>query len=261
MLALDCSHGPFNSWDRVPFLTDVPAGPGSPTLTPLENEIHHNFLIANYESSMCVDNDVRLIGYQKYLPGPLLLLTVLMHDNYLLRSIIVSSLQDGSAYYQIHHNVCHGGGHKSDFAGHSKSTFASLEIGPKKDACIKVQPSQPTVPESYYNNTCIQLGVEDPAAANASAGGAALVYASVNGCNTTTGMVIDARTVPLMHSNRIFNTEGQASVQCASLTPPLGHVTMTMKDFQAQGFEKGSTVGVIPPVPEILALARRILGL
>ena len=43
--------------DRVPFLTDVPAGPSAPTLTPLENEIHHNFLIANYESSMCVDND------------------------------------------------------------------------------------------------------------------------------------------------------------------------------------------------------------
>ena len=69
-------------------------------------------VIANYESSMCVDND------------------------------------DGSAYYKIHDNVCHGGGKKSDFAGHSKSTYNSLEIGPKKDACIKVQPSMDIVPES-----------------------------------------------------------------------------------------------------------------
>ena len=43
--------------DRVPFLTDVPAGSNAPTLTPLFNEIHHNFFVANYESSMCVDND------------------------------------------------------------------------------------------------------------------------------------------------------------------------------------------------------------
>ncbi len=41
---------------RVPFLTDV-ATPGAPSLLPLFNEVHHNFLIANYESSMCVDND------------------------------------------------------------------------------------------------------------------------------------------------------------------------------------------------------------
>ena len=61
------------------------------TLTPLYNRLHHNFFIANFESSMCVDND------------------------------------DGSAYYLIHDNVCHGGGHKSDFAGHSKSTFNSLQ--------------------------------------------------------------------------------------------------------------------------------------
>ena len=44
------------SGDRVPFLTDV-ATPGAPSLVPLFNEVHHNFLIANYESSMCVDND------------------------------------------------------------------------------------------------------------------------------------------------------------------------------------------------------------
>ena len=47
---------PFFQWDRQPFWTDV-ADSSAPSLTPLYNEIHHNYLIANYESSMCVDND------------------------------------------------------------------------------------------------------------------------------------------------------------------------------------------------------------
>jgi hypothetical protein len=211
--------------DRVPFLTDVPGG--APTLTPLENEIHHNFFIANFESSMCVDND------------------------------------DGSAYYSIHDNVCIGGGHKSDFAGHSKATFNSLEIGPKKDACIRVQPSQPTVPEKYYNNSCIQLGIEDPNAVNASSANGGLVYAQVQGCDYKTGKVSDPRMLPIMHSNRIYNRFGEALVQCAALSPPLGHTAMPMANFQKAhpGFEKGSTVGKIPAVAEIVALAKGILGM
>ena len=50
-------HGPFNSWDRQPFLTDV-ADPKAPSLIPLYNEIHHNFFVANYGANGgCVDND------------------------------------------------------------------------------------------------------------------------------------------------------------------------------------------------------------
>jgi hypothetical protein len=169
-------------------------------------------------------------------------------------------LQDGSAYYRIHDNVCHGGGHKSDFAGHSKSTYNSLEIGPKKDACIRVQPSQPTVPEAYFNNSCIQTGNEDPLASNASADGG-LIYAQVNGCNLSTGAVADSRMLPIMHSNRIYNALGEARVQCASLTPPLGHIVMSMAQFQQMGFEAGSTIQKTPPVGDILKLAKGILGL
>jgi len=88
----------------------------TPSLIPAFNEIHHNFLIANYESSMCVDND------------------------------------DGSAYYKIHDNVCAWGGKKSDFAGHDKWTYNSLQIFPKKDACIKVQPSADGTKERYVDH-------------------------------------------------------------------------------------------------------------
>jgi len=205
-------HGPFNSWDRQPFWTDVP---GEATLTPLYNRLHHNFFIANFESSMCVDND------------------------------------DGSAYYLIHDNVCHGGGHKSDFAGHSKSTFNSLQIAPKKDDCIKVQPSNDVCPEGYYNNSCVMLGVSGSASQ-------APTYAYVNGCDGA-GNVVDAKALPTMHSNRIYNPSGAVRVACALLAPPWNTTSITLKAFQNQGYEVGTTVATTPADEDIIALAKGIL--
>mmetsp|Transcript_46924 Transcript_46924/g.73445 ORF Transcript_46924/g.73445 Transcript_46924/m.73445 type:complete len:228 (+) Transcript_46924:430-1113(+) len=40
-------HGPFNSWDRLPFIAD-PLEKGSDSMVPLFNKIHQNFLMANY---------------------------------------------------------------------------------------------------------------------------------------------------------------------------------------------------------------------
>lgn len=81
-------QGPFNSWDRLPFLTEVLNG--TPSLTPAWNNIHNNFMLCNYGSNMCIDND------------------------------------DGSAYYLNHHNFEVYGGHKSDFGGHNKYTYDAL---------------------------------------------------------------------------------------------------------------------------------------
>ena len=142
---------------------------------------------------------------------------------------------------------------QSDFAGHSKRTFNSLDVGPKKDACIKVMPSQPQVPEGYFNNTCIQVGYTGNATAPPA-------YASINGCNGTTGKVDQPRELPVMHNNRIFNPWGAATVSCAEMTPPYRSATMSMAAFQEQGYEKGSTIGTTPPVHEIVAIAERILG-
>jgi hypothetical protein len=76
-------HGPFNSWDRQPFLTTV--RDGTPSMTPAWREIHHNFFIDNYSPQENVDND------------------------------------DGSSYYKTHDNffVYGGNGMKNDFGGHS----------------------------------------------------------------------------------------------------------------------------------------------
>jgi len=75
-------HGPFNSWDRQPFLTTV--RDGTPSMTMQWREIHHNFFIDNYSPQENVDND------------------------------------DGSAYYKTHDNflVYGGNGMKNDFGGH-----------------------------------------------------------------------------------------------------------------------------------------------
>jgi len=75
-------HGPFNSWDRQPFLTTVKDG--TPSMHMAWREIHHNFFIDNYSPQENVDND------------------------------------DGSAYYHTHDNffVYGGNGMKNDFGGH-----------------------------------------------------------------------------------------------------------------------------------------------
>ena len=75
-------HGPFNSWDRQPFLTTI--RDGTPSMTPQWREIHHNFFVDNYSPQENVDND------------------------------------DGSAYYKTHDNffVYGGNGMKNDFGGH-----------------------------------------------------------------------------------------------------------------------------------------------
>lgn len=84
-------HGPFNSWDRMPFLTDI--RDGTPSYNPADWEIDHNLILSNYESMSAIDND------------------------------------DGSSFYHIHHNVFpYGGGMKMDFGGHDKKYHDNIVI-------------------------------------------------------------------------------------------------------------------------------------
>jgi len=83
-------HGPFNSWDRQPFLTTV--RDGTPSMFMAWREIHHNFFIDNYSPQEGVDND------------------------------------DGSAYYHTHDNFLVYGhqGMKNDFGGHDNHHFNNI---------------------------------------------------------------------------------------------------------------------------------------
>ena len=49
--------GAFNSWDRLPYLTTVRDGV-TPSTIPAMNNVHHNFIVANYAADGgCLDND------------------------------------------------------------------------------------------------------------------------------------------------------------------------------------------------------------
>jgi len=124
-------HGAFNSWDRMPYLTTFRDGV-TPSVIPAWNDVHHNFIVANYHADGgCLDND------------------------------------DGSAWYKIHHNFCVFGGHKSDFDGHSKQSFNNIHVYSNVygDACIAVIAQQLPLQgfdEVYVNNTCILASSDDP---------------------------------------------------------------------------------------------------
>ena len=83
-------HGPFNSWDRQPFLTTVRTG--EPSMIMAWREIHHNFFVDNYSPQENVDND------------------------------------DGSGYFRTHDNFLVYGaqGMKNDFGGHDNHHYANV---------------------------------------------------------------------------------------------------------------------------------------
>jgi hypothetical protein len=83
-------HGPFNSWDRQPFLTTVRTG--EPSMLMAWRNIHHNFFIDNYSPQENIDND------------------------------------DGSGYFRSHDNflVYGGRGEKTDFGGHDNHHYGNI---------------------------------------------------------------------------------------------------------------------------------------
>jgi len=84
-------HGPFNSWDRQPFLTTV--RDGTPSMIMQWRDIHHNFFIDNYSPQEDIDND------------------------------------DGSCYYHSHDNFLVYGGQamKNDFGGHDNHHYNNVD--------------------------------------------------------------------------------------------------------------------------------------
>eukprot|EP00045_Choanoeca_perplexa_P016648 m.227142 g.227142 ORF g.227142 m.227142 type:complete len:896 (+) comp17319_c0_seq2:89-2776(+) len=121
-------HGPINTWDRLPFLTEV-AKPGSPSFTPAPNVIKDNYIWANYGGSEGVDND------------------------------------DGSSLYHIYNNVFYDAdGFKMDYGGHQSEFSNNLVITKTfSGACIGVGPFKSGIGDGYYNNTCFVMGTQQGA--------------------------------------------------------------------------------------------------
>ena len=120
-------HGPINSWDRQPFLTDA-VQTGVPSLWQHKSYIHHNTLIGNYRSVWPIDHD------------------------------------DGSCFYEDSYNFLVYGG-KKDLFGHSKIdhhqiyVYADVNEGAAgRNACIVVRAAKKGISgwnEVWVNNTCV----------------------------------------------------------------------------------------------------------
>lgn len=128
-------HGPFNSWDRQPYLTNVKDG--TPSLNPAPSNLTMNFLINNYHSTWPIDHD------------------------------------DGSCYYIDRYNYLVYGGYKN-YLGHTKIVKSNYYIYPDASHSLESKPqaffskpfcansdgsSNTVLPsgwgEVWVNNTCI----------------------------------------------------------------------------------------------------------
>lgn len=96
-------HGPWNSWNRVPYITEERFGPGQPSIVPKDIHIHSNFFLGNYHAICAIDTD------------------------------------DGSSYIKIYNNVLGyaTAGLKSDFGTSLSGTNVSLgHQDGRVDPCI-----------------------------------------------------------------------------------------------------------------------------
>ena len=107
--------------DRQPFAWEKQADGVTLNFTPAMLTIHRNFFFANYGAGQAVDND------------------------------------DGSSYYDIHHNVQYAaGGLKSDYAGHDKLYHHNLNVG--GGGCGMYNYYQNGHADQCFNNTFILGG-------------------------------------------------------------------------------------------------------
>ena len=119
-------HGPFNSWDRMPYLTTVQTG--EPSVIPATTNITRNFIINSYDSTWPLDHD------------------------------------DGSSFYEDTYNFLVYGGYKN-YLGNSKNVHDNIYVLPDSRSsgggqCVEdVGVGENSGwGEQWYNNTCICAG-------------------------------------------------------------------------------------------------------
>lgn len=110
-------HGPFNSWDRQVYVTKVRTG--SPSVDKDWDYIFQNFMIANYDSILAIDND------------------------------------DGSAYYKTHDNffAYSSRGMKNDFGGHDNRHYSNIYA--YVDSGFGINSQLKGHEDYFFNNTVV----------------------------------------------------------------------------------------------------------
>lgn len=207
-------HGPFNSWGRVPYTINFPNGTDSGGIKPVPDEISYNFMVAGGgANSGALDHD------------------------------------DGSSFYNDHHNFQVYGGHKSNFDGHAKRSVSNIMAFPLVylPQCMRIFPALPLpspegfFAEAFVNNTCILTDEGDS-------------YLDLGAANCTPGSSLASQIV-LANNSVYVPQNSSADVKC-------GGKVFSFQDWMTTGSETGTTLTEsIPPTPQIIAWARALLGI
>ena len=200
-------HGPFNTWDRQPYLTDVRNG--SASLIPAQSNTTQNFIFDNYNAIHSIDHD------------------------------------DGSCYYYDTYNFVVYGGFK-DYLGHSVTAQNNIYVYSDVTAsgvggeafCVVVNgASRVILPsgwgEVWANNVCI---TKNPS-----------LYQFRN-CDPTN--LTDL--VPFTAYNSFYAPDEFVYISC-------GNVNFTLAEYQAVGYDIGSTVSDLPTIGQIIEWGRQLL--
>lgn len=203
-------HGPINSWERGAYLSDV--RDGTPSWEPKYNDIASNFIIANYGGSQGFDND------------------------------------DGSSWYNIHHNFIYGEGLKQDYGGHDSRYHNNVNVVHKYDGqnCLNTWPFINPYYHNFTDNKCVVLYTGQ--------------YGSTGACqhkDIPGSMCVNvddgAQCMCNMANNDYYTPFANATLSCDDM--------VLLEDLQAGGVEMGSTNSPLPSNDDILSWARDVLGM
>jgi hypothetical protein len=198
----------------VPYTINFPNGSSSGGIKPVPDEISYNFMVAGGgANSGALDHD------------------------------------DGSSFYNDHHNFQVYGGHKSNFDGHAKRSVSNIMAFPLVylPQCMRIFPALPRpsadgfFAEAFVNNTCILTDAAD-------------AYLDLGAANCTPGPGLASQIV-LANNSVYAPPNSSAVVKCG------GHV-LAFQDWLATGSETGTTlVESIPPTAQIIEWVRALLSI
>lgn len=193
-------HGNFNSWDRLPYLTETT---GKKSTAVVESEIQHNLMWNNYHSTWPIDHD------------------------------------DGSCFFFDHNNFLMYGGAKN-YLGHSKRNLANYYIYADLGASpVCMVDDSLNAQDTYANNTCIHQT------------GSIYMWQHYKGCGK--GQDLN-QTAEITYNNRFFSTDGKVHLKC-------GSETWNLAEYQAKGYDIGSTIEVLPEASEVVGWAAELFDI
>merc|ERR1719362_785891 len=207
-------HGPINTWDRQPYLSDVRSG--TPSLVPAYNQMSRNFLFANFGAGFGVDND------------------------------------DTSSWYNITGNVLYqGGGLKCDYDGHDKHFSGNLLVQATIGACSHTCAYKSNFTDHCFNNTIIQAERAERPGMSAVPPFATIWFCNAD---DPSRIMPDYNNemLPVIHSNRIYNSNGSAVNVTCGYSGDEDALNVPLSRFQELGLMQNTTVHPLPEIDEIM---------